>query len=524
MSVPPIVQYPFDLSGASPTNRIEGERRTVAINTERCFVTEAGPFYTESFVIYNDDTGEELRPVDDYLLVQPFPQASLRTGKDVQCAVVIKAAAPINLRYNYQVVGGEFSWNLQGLADLIAELNLDERPVKWGAVVGRPHAYPPAPHIHDIGDTYGWEYVVWQLERITYAILTGDEASHEELRQQMRMIRDELQANIDAVDDKIDTHLLDFNNPHRTTKAQVGLSDVDNFATASSAEALAGVVNNRFMTPSLTTVLSTRIAEEEVLEHASRVDNPHNTTKDQVGLGNVDNYLTATQAEAEAGVLNTRFMTPLRTKQAIDLHAGNLLRAHVQDTNNPHLTTKAQVGLGNVDNYLTATQAEAEAGILNNRFMTPLRVKQAIDEIAGNLLQAHIQNYSNPHQTTKAQVGLSNIPNAITRSRTLNSDAHLLTAGGMYDHVLSGDHDARYVKINVSQNTSLRVVSGKLQAYVSGQWKQIWPATWSNYATPGADDPYLGDTNDITLLVAGGNLFASVAGVWRQVWPAVWSD
>lgn len=524
MSVPPIIQYPLDLTAVSPTNRIEGERRVISLNTERAFVPTAGPFYTESFVMYNDATGEELRPVDDYILVQPFAQASLRTGKDVQSAIILKVEAPVEVRFDYQVVGGEFSWNLQALADLIAELSIDERPIKWGAIVGRPTAYPPAPHIHDIGDTYGWEYVVWQLERITNAILVGDEASHDELRQQMQIIRDQLQANIDAVDQKIDDHLLDFENPHQVTKAQVGLGLVDNYQTANNAEATAGTADNRFMTPAKTSLLATRIADELVDTHEARKDNPHAVTKAQVGLGNVDNYLTATQAEAEAATLNTRFMTPLRTKQAIDLHAGNLINAHVNNTSNPHSVTKAQVGLGLVDNYQTATKAEAEAGVLNNRFMTPLRTKEAIMAIAGNLINAHVSNLSNPHQVTKAQVGLSEIPNAVTRSRTLNSSATLLLAGAMYDHLLSGDHDSRYVKINVSQNTSLRVVGNTLQGYVSGQWRQLWPATWANYVAPGAGDPYLGDSTDITLLNAGGNLFASVGGVWRQVWPATWND
>lgn len=41
-------------------------------------------------------------------------------------------------------------------------------------------------------------------------------------------------------------------------------------------------------------------------------------TATDVGLEKVDNFETATQAEAEAGASNSKFMTPLRTKQAID--------------------------------------------------------------------------------------------------------------------------------------------------------------------------------------------------------------
>jgi hypothetical protein len=40
-------------------------------------------------------------------------------------------------------------------------------------------------------------------------------------------------------------------------------------------------------------------------------------TSSQAGLGNVENYTIASQAEAEAGTANDKYMTPLRTKQSI---------------------------------------------------------------------------------------------------------------------------------------------------------------------------------------------------------------
>ncbi len=51
--------------------------------------------------------------------------------------------------------------------------------------------------------------------------------------------------------------------------------------------------------------------------HIDAKDNPHSVTKSQVGLGNVQNYGIATQSEVEAGTSNSKYMTPLRTMQAI---------------------------------------------------------------------------------------------------------------------------------------------------------------------------------------------------------------
>jgi len=61
-------------------------------------------------------------------------------------------------------------------------------------------------------------------------------------------------------------------------------------------------------------------AQAKVDAHANLTNNPHSVTKSQVGLGSVSNYGLATQAEAEAGTSSAKYMTPLRTKQAIDAY------------------------------------------------------------------------------------------------------------------------------------------------------------------------------------------------------------
>ncbi len=57
--------------------------------------------------------------------------------------------------------------------------------------------------------------------------------------------------------------------------------------------------------------------------------------------------------------------------------------AHKEDKTNPHSVSKSQVGLGNVPNYTTATQSQAENGTTNAALMTPLRTKQAIEVLGG---------------------------------------------------------------------------------------------------------------------------------------------
>ena len=53
-----------------------------------------------------------------------------------------------------------------------------------------------------------------------------------------------------------------------------------------------------------------------------------------------------------------------------------LLFDHLEDFENPHNVTKAQIGLGNVQNYPIATSAETIAGSRNDRYMTPARTNE----------------------------------------------------------------------------------------------------------------------------------------------------
>ena len=99
-------------------------------------------------------------------------------------------------------------------------------------------------------------------------------------------------------------------------------------------------------------------------EHIDSTNNPHGVTKSQVGLGSVSNYGIATQAEAEAGTSSSKYMTPQRTKQAID--ALQAVKSVAGKTGIVTLT-KGDVGLGNVDNKSSATiRGEITSGNVTN--------------------------------------------------------------------------------------------------------------------------------------------------------------
>lgn len=84
-----------------------------------------------------------------------------------------------------------------------------------------------------------------------------------------------------------------------------------------------------------------------VQAHAELLNNPHQVSKEQVGLGNV---------------LNVQQETPTGAQEKADAVEAKL-DAHKEDLANPHQVTKAQVGLSNVENK-TAAQIRQETGAL----------------------------------------------------------------------------------------------------------------------------------------------------------------
>jgi hypothetical protein len=90
--------------------------------------------------------------------------------------------------------------------------------------------------------------------------------------------------------------------------------------------------------------------QSNLTAHINDTANPHSVTASQVGLGNVPN-LDTTDAVNKAHDQNTD--TALDSGGANEVTAADI-RAHIDATDNPHSVTKAQVGLGDVDNVSAA--------------------------------------------------------------------------------------------------------------------------------------------------------------------------
>lgn len=239
-------------------------------------------------------------------------------------------------------------------------------------------------------------------------------------------------------------------NPHNVTKSDVGLSNVDNTsdlnkpvstATQTALDGKADLVDGKvpddqlpeISTLELGTTATTAYYGDKgkvAYDHSQlRSGNPHNVTKSDVGLSNVDNtsdankpISTATQAalDTKADLVGGKVpSSQLPESSTLELGTtattayygdkGKVAYDHSQLTSgNPHHVTKSDVGLGNVDNTSDANKPVSSAQ------------QTAIDGVQDNL-DDHIADTANPHGVTKSQVGLSNVDNTSDASKPVST-------------------------------------------------------------------------------------------------------
>lgn len=203
----------------------------------------------------------------------------------------------------------------------------------------------------------------------------------------MRTINN-FQTNITNTSSSLNTHINNKSNPHAVTKAQVGLSEVPNVATNDQTPTYTEATTLEKLTSGeKLSIAFGKISKAitDFISHLANKNNPHNVTKEQVGLSNVDNTsdinkpVSTTQAEAIADA----------KKAGTD--AQSSIDAHASRTDNPHTVTKAQVGLDNVDNtsdankpISTAVQAalDTKPTLINGK----LSKNVLPDDIASNIV------------------------------------------------------------------------------------------------------------------------------------------
>jgi|GEM_PF-3319999 len=191
------------------------------------------------------------------------------------------------------------------------------------------------------------------------------------------------------------------------------------------------------------------------------------TTAEKNKLAGIEAGATADQTASEIKTLyesnaNTNAYTDTEKSKLAGIQAGAQVNAvtSVADKTGAVTLAKADVGLGAVENYGIATQADAEAGVSDAKYMTPLKVKQSIDKNSGKTLISSVTlattaakvDFNIPAGFREIEVYLTNI-----KSTTGNYSLQMVI-----NDVTTGNYTS-YYNINAtaySQTSSKMYISG----------------------------------------------------------------
>jgi hypothetical protein len=133
--------------------------------------------------------------------------------------------------------------------------------------------------------------------------------------------------------------------------------------------------------------------------------------------GDITNALNEAKAYTDAAktALNKLITDEAAARQAADKVIQDNLNAHIGNTSNPHKVTKAQIGLGNVQNLAPADMPVSTAQA------TAIADAKAAGTKAQTDLNAHANRKDNPHNVTRVQLGLATTDQVVFAKTTAAS-------------------------------------------------------------------------------------------------------
>lgn len=261
-----------------------------------------------------------------------------------------------------------------------------------------------------------------------------------------------LNESITSVQNSLDTHKSDTNNPHEVTKTQIGLGNVNNTsdldkpvstATQTKLDTKVDKITGKSLVSDTEITKLSQLPNKATLDssiadakkagtdaqsnlnaHISNLENPHEVTKIQVGLSNVTN--DAQVKRSEMGV-NNGVATLDASGKILTSQLPSFVDDVIEAASKSAFPTKGESGKIYValDTNLTYRWGGTEyveiskslaLGETSSTAYAGDKGKQTTDT-----LNSHLINYLNPHQVNKAQVGLGNVDNTSDISKPIST-------------------------------------------------------------------------------------------------------
>lgn len=442
-----LISHPLDPTGVNPNNRVSNEIQDNVDPTNGFITLEFGRYFSESIVIKETVSNTPLIKGVDFLTTDFDQKASLVTGKEI-CGsiIVIKNNIVPSYTITYQALGGDHGYSNENLLAVLQDKILPNYPVTWDQLEDKPTEFKAKPHLHDIREIYGFEYIAVVLGRIESGLRDGGYYSFSTLISYVEQSIHQLELDmIQYINDNLPGAVERFKA--QFDKVYFEVDKLSNLAAAGEKEGLeAG--HNEFTREQVNPNLYMTI---EALIGLKRTFFEEFVTAQDTGLGKISGTYGIPM---RIGVFNMttgqRFnvISRLRALEEGLVHDTDLYPAEVQPFSEltmlkigPNLTNRAGVmqafdAVG-LNTFLVASESESPLEEIKwKRNVRPEDVS-----IAESIFESHVKNRNDPHKTTSFQISLGKVENLPVISNpeimTLRSTRKYVTLRGLIQFMKS---------------------------------------------------------------------------------------
>lgn len=196
---------------------------------------------------------------------------------------------------------------------------------------------------------------------------------------------------------------------------------------------------------------SDKVIKESLDAHIGNKSNPHNVTKAQIGLGNVQNLAPADMP------VSTAQATAIADAKAVGTKAQTDLNAHANRRDNPHNVTRAQLGLATTDQVVFA-KTTAASGFWKE---SDGRLKSQVENLNHTLDQ--ICNIPTVHFKMNGKYQVGTIAQSLEEIEPLLVSENTIPASQVPNQsrfeTFVGEDGQEYVKVKVVEYEMLSVMA-----------------------------------------------------------------
>lgn len=249
----PIRLVQFDIRGTNPINTIQGEEIKLLDKTCPWVIPNGSPFFAEEALttLYNQ-AGGELKLGRDYTFEEEFVPFCAVTGRSICCFIklsdeILRDNAKITA--DYQSIGAYFVPR-NDLQEWLDSIRKGVIPVPWSKVLKVPETLPSEYHLHNVKtEVTDWFELTFFFTQLAAIQSTRDVSANDDVTVDLEDAYRKLMSTRDNEFQRLLNHDSNYSAPHHPSKSDIQLGNLDNFATATLAEDLAGARNDVFSTP-----------------------------------------------------------------------------------------------------------------------------------------------------------------------------------------------------------------------------------------------------------------------------------